>query len=60
MGHTTNSIDDRRSIAGILVELWNSPIAWTSKIQPSVALSTTEAEYMALCKLTQELFYFRS
>ncbi len=55
-----NSIDDRRSVAGILVELWNSPIAWTSKIQPSVALSTTEAEYMALCKLTQELFYFRN
>jgi hypothetical protein len=55
-----NSIDDRRSIAGILVELWNSPIAWTSKIQPSVALSTTEAEYMALCKLTQELFNFRN
>jgi transposase InsO family protein len=54
-----NSIDDRRSIAGILVNLWNSPIAWTSKIQPTVALSTTEAEYMALCKLTQELFYFR-
>ena len=54
-----NSIDDRRSIGGILVALWNSPIAWTSKIQPTVALSTTEAEYMALCKLTQELFYFR-
>ena len=54
-----NSIDDRRSIGGILVTLWNSPIAWTSKIQPTVALSTTEAEYMALCKLTQELFYFR-
>ena len=54
-----NSIDDRRSIGGILVNLWNSPIAWTSKIQPTVALSTTEAEYMALCKLTQELFYFR-
>ncbi len=54
-----NSIDDRKSIGGILVNLWNSPIAWTSKIQPTVALSTTEAEYMALCKLTQEVFYFR-
>ena len=55
-----NSLDDRRSIAGILVELWGSPIAWISKIQPTVALSTTEAEYMALCKLTQELFYFKN
>jgi hypothetical protein len=55
-----NSIDDRRSIGGILVQLWDSPIAWTSKIQPTIALSTTEAEYMAICKLTQELFYFRN
>jgi histone deacetylase 1/2 len=54
-----NSVDDRRSVAGIIVELWNSPIAWTSKIQPTIALSTTEAEYMALCRLTQEIFYFR-
>jgi hypothetical protein len=44
-----NSIDDRRSIGGILVQLWNSSIAWTSNIQPTIALSTTEAEYMSLC-----------
>ena len=34
--------------------LANGPIAWKSKKQPSVALSTTEAEYYALGIACQE------
>ena len=34
-------------------------ISWNSKKQPTVALSTTEAEYMAACKATKEAIWLR-
>jgi hypothetical protein len=36
-----------------------SAIAWDSKLQPSVALSTTKAEYMALSAATQKVVFLR-
>ena len=33
----------------------NAPVSWQSKQQTSVALSSMEAEYMALCAATQEV-----
>ena len=35
-------------------------ITWRSKLQTSVALSSTEAEYMALSQCTQEAIHLRS
>ncbi len=35
-------------------------ICWCSKRQSSIALSTMEAEYMALCASTQEVFWIQS
>ena len=32
-------------------------VAWGSKLQPTVALSTMEAEYMALCAATREVMF---
>ena len=42
-------IDTRRSRTGFCFFIGNNICGWKSKLQPSVALSTAEAEYMALC-----------
>ena len=34
-------------------------VSWTSKLQPTVALSTIEAEYMALSEATKEVIWIR-
>ena len=51
--------DDRRSTSGYCFSLTeNGPvISWKSRKQPTVALSTCEAEYMALAATTQESMY---
>ena len=50
---------DRRSVSGYVVSLSSSGplISWKSKKQASVALSTCEAEYVALSIACQELIY---
>ncbi|KRY25663.1 Retrovirus-related Pol polyprotein from transposon TNT 1-94, partial [Trichinella britovi] len=55
-----NDRDDRRSISGCVVCHSDAAIAWTSKKQRTVALSTTEAEYMALSHAAQETAWLRS
>lgn len=52
-------INTRRSTTGYVVMLNNGAIAWRSKRQVTVALSTTEAEYMALTEATKELKWMR-
>ena len=46
--------DFRRSTSGNVFVLAGSAITWSRKRQNSVALSTVEAEYMALSQATQE------
>ncbi|XP_061989507.1 uncharacterized mitochondrial protein AtMg00810-like [Rosa rugosa] len=41
------SIDDNKSTSGYVFSLRSGAISWSSKKQPIVALSTTEAEYIA-------------
>ncbi|TPX55755.1 DNA-directed DNA polymerase, partial [Powellomyces hirtus] len=56
-----NNIIDRRSITGYLFCIGNAgPVTWASKRQPTVALSSTEAEYMALSFATQETIWLCS
>lgn len=52
-------IDSRRSHSGNTLILAGGPITWFSKRQKSVALSTMEAEYMALSDVTKEIVYVR-
>ena len=48
-----------RSRTGYVVTLGGCPIHWTSKLQTEVALSTLEAEYIALAMGMQELIPLR-
>ena len=52
-------LDDRKSTSGYLFKLCGAPISWRSKKQTSVALSTAEAEYIALSSATQEAVWLR-
>ena len=52
-------VNTRRSTTRYVVMLNNGAIAWRSKRQVTVALSTTEAEYMALTEATKELQWMR-
>ena len=52
-------IDSRHSTTGNLFIMSGAAISWLSRKQPVVALSTTEAEYIALCTATQEAVWLR-
>jgi hypothetical protein len=45
-----------RSRTGCVICLANCPILWKSKLQTEIALSTMEAEYVALSTSCQDLF----
>ena len=53
---------DRRSTTGYCVGLIeNGPVVlWKSKKQPTVALSTCEAKYMAMAATTREFLYLNN
>ncbi len=55
-----NDTESRRSTSGFVVTLGSGPISWKSKKQPTVALLSCEAEYIALAEATKEVIYLRS
>ena len=50
----------RKSTSGTMTFVCNTLISWKVVMQKSVALSTMEAEYMALCETTREVMYMRA
>ena len=54
-----NCEETRRSTTGYVFTFKGSLISWQTKLQTTVAVSTTEAEYMAASAATKEALYLR-
>jgi hypothetical protein len=52
-------VDTGRSTTGYVYMIAGGPVSWMSRLQPTVALSSTEAEYMAACEAVQEAVHLR-
>ncbi|KAE8541144.1 hypothetical protein D1P53_002499 [Cryptococcus gattii VGV] len=52
-------LDTRRSTTGYVFKVYGGVVAWKSKRQPTVALSTTEAEYMASADAAKQAIWLR-
>jgi len=55
-----SDFEDSKSTSGCLVRFNGDVLNWFSKKQHSVALSTNEAEYMALAEAIKEALWYRS
>lgn len=53
------STDDRKSTSGYVFQLGTKAISWSSKKQATVALSSTEAEYVAATSAACEAVWLR-
>jgi hypothetical protein len=49
----------RKSTSGYLFKLGNGAVSWSSKRQPTVALSSCEAEYMAVTQCVKEAIWLQ-
>ena len=52
-------LDKRRSTSGYVFTLAGAPVCWRCTLQSTVALSTTEAEYMALTEAVKEALWLQ-
>ena len=52
-------LDTRRSTSGILHKIGTTSISWSSKLQPTISLSSTEAEYKALTEASKDIIHYR-
>ena len=55
-----NDVNDRRSVTGWVFFLHDGAVSWQSHKQPTVALSSVEAEYMATTQATREAVWWRA
>lgn len=51
---------DRKSYTGFVFKIGNSVVSWESRKQKTVALSSTEAEYMGLSDACKEALFIRT
>lgn len=52
--------EGRKSVSGYVIEMANGPIAWSSKQQAVVALSSCEAEYLSTTHAAKQILWTRS
>lgn len=52
-------VDNRKSTSGYIYTYNGGAVTWSSKLQDTVALSTTEAEYIGLCNAIKEGMWLR-
>jgi Reverse transcriptase (RNA-dependent DNA polymerase) len=55
-----SDLESQRSTTGYLVLLSGTAISWNSRAQKTIALSSTEAEYMSLSDTCRQLIWMRS
>jgi len=53
------NVDNGKSTSGYLIKIGSGAVSWSSKLQPVVALSTMEAEYIAAVHAGKEVIWFR-
>lgn len=53
-------LDTRRSTSGYIYMMAGGPVSWSSKHQQTVAFSTTEAEYMAMTRGSQQALWMHN
>ena len=54
------NLEDSRSVTGYVFVLQGAAVCWNSRKQPTVALSSTKPEYLALSSTTQEAIWMRN
>ena len=54
-----DNLNDRRSTGGYTFLIAGGSVTWSSKKQPTVALSSTETEYIALTQAAKEAIWIR-
>lgn len=54
-----SEVDQRRSTTGYVFLMQGAAVSWNSRRQATVALSTTEAEYMSMAAAVQESIWLR-
>ena len=52
-------VDTRRSTSGYLITFSGGAVSWQSRLQKCVALSTTEAEFIAATEASKELLWMK-
>jgi hypothetical protein len=50
---------DRKSVSGYVVTIAGGAVAWSSKKQNTVALSTAEAEYISATHVSKQVLWHR-